>query len=809
VAVAAAAVIGLGASSSRAGDGDGGGYASKGGFAVLGDLDADAGTVTPRGSSLDVATIDYGATVSFAAADQGPLSSLDVKLAPNERLVRAGHGTVAVVAPIPETAGSDGSYGSTDGLGPSGDFSQAGAGEASEESVAAAAPPPADPADATDTGDENVDSTTYPGGDAVAPAQDGSTIVDDALSHVGNALVVAALTPPTAVDDSGRAVRVIMVPAGEDLLFVLPDRKSAVYPISVSFDVGFNPDYAPPLPTHGSGGDRRSSQSRAAQTCQPGGGAQIVISSSGGWERLKAAVVRSPATCATYYVSVPPLADGLTPRAGSPAVIRALNTEPAVAAAGATFVAVAQIEYTHIPSGLYLSDGTTFAKTARRLGYAMWSIDELPRQLLQPNDLSWGSAAQLIQALSLGGTMPGIAFNTYWAPGKPVSVLRGYKQDLENLLVQPDTKFQWSVLDAGLSFWADETYTTCAIACQQGAPLRSLATHVNAYIQHVARLAFAPDIPLHKGLADQVKAAQTLLERTYLPLTNEWYEPKSAGYGTVHLSAATMKRLVGLQIYAARAWSTDPADNPYAGQRIGIRWTDQLRTPAQDPSPVADSEALAARVAQALRGAYSVGGTALGACDPRYGSSASLCLPADPSFSASTANGWNIFGYWSKNRRVQGAECPSSGGTDVPGGPPNDNFDQAEMLDSVNGPANGTLAGATVQPGEPSPLNQPAPTASVWYCWTPSVPDPTSCTLGGYSFSIQSTTGDTPDADSPPVMAVWTGTDLGSLQWVAASSNGFLVFPIVLGQTYMIEVANIPGTQVGPDFHLMWPIGCG
>ena len=352
--------------------------------------------------------------------------------------------------------------------------------------------------------------------------------------------------------------------------------------------------------------------------------------------------------------------------------------------------------------------------------------------------------------------MPGIAFNSYWSAGKPVSVLRGYKQDLENLLVQPDTRFQWSVLDAGLSFWADETYTTCAIACQQGAPLRSLATHVNAYIQHVARLAFAPDIPRHRGLQAQVKAAQTLLERTYLPLTNEWYESKSAGYGTIDLSTTTMKRLVGLQIYAARAWSADPADNPYAGQRIGIRWTDQPRTSAQDPSPVADSEALAARVAQALRGAYSVGGTALGACDPRYGSSASLCLPADPSFSASTANGWNIFGDWSKNRHVQGAECPSSGGTDVPGGPPNDNFDPAQLLDADTGTGSiqGTFSGATVQPGELSPGDQPAPTATVWYCWTATQQaiDADGCYPGEVSFGSAPLLADGEvDHDSEPV----------------------------------------------------------
>ena len=128
--------------------------------------------------------------------------------------------------------------------------------------------------------------------------------------------------------------------------------------------------------------------------------------------------------------------------------------------------------------------------------------------------------------------------------------------------------------------------------------------------------------------------------------------------------------------------------------------------------------------------------------------------------------------------------------------PPNDNFAAAQALSGLSGSAEGTILGATREPGEPR-HGSSSPYGSVWYSWTAGLTGVAGFdTCRGAAF------------DS--VLAAYTGTVVSSLTSLASNDDSCRVssrvrFPVQAGRTYMVAVDGeaVLG-EVRGGFTLSW-----
>ena len=121
--------------------------------------------------------------------------------------------------------------------------------------------------------------------------------------------------------------------------------------------------------------------------------------------------------------------------------------------------------------------------------------------------------------------------------------------------------------------------------------------------------------------------------------------------------------------------------------------------------------------------------------------------------------------------------------------PPNDLFVNAQLLDGSSGKVLGTNINATPENGEPFHIGFSAG-SSIWYSWT-------APSNGFFTF-------DTNGSDTNTVLALYSGSVLGSLSPVVSNDNESSTFPIVTtsrvtffalaGQNYKIAVSGSTGT---------------
>jgi hypothetical protein len=765
-------------------------------------IDLTGETVTADAANASISPIDYGSDISLtiAKASAPRTYGLSIPLSSDDTLtvLSAGGAAITQTLPIP--------LGDYSGLNPPADYQD------NLDQVHSDAPIETTPDDGSPDIEDNQDPSWYPSGDQVEPdTRDGGDIASDALTQVesqipdGNYVMTAAFDPPLATDANGQAVPVSLARSSGGLTVSVTPSGAAAFPIELTLRYGYDPDSygpaAPNLSTTRSSLKRarsasiqstnlRSLLARAAAKC-PGQKAQVVISASSGSMYLTDAFRRYPTSCAVYYVSVAPVKSDSSQRPRGPhavQVINALNKKvttkkekrnyPHWNTSGAGFTPIAEINYENIPDS-YRAVGSTFARQARTLGYGMWSIDEVPCDLVNnPTSRTWNRVVDLAQGLSQNGNVKGIVFNCYRRQDASQDVVRAVKKNTK-ILFSDSTNFDWSQLSA-TKLWAEEAYTFCSRVCVKEASLGRKAMTTNAYMQHSARLAFAPDAPTTGPTT--VEPVRNLLRSRFLPLINGWgavagNSSGSNAYGTYHLTTEQIRRLVSLQTFAGRAWVRP--ENLYSALRIGVRWVDRLQPDNGWKGP--NRAALARRIAGAIAGAYGPNGTSLGACDPTGGGSTKLCQPA--------VNGAQLTDAWAAFRRWNSTICPS---------PSNDNFADAKSLTSVTDSVEGTLNCATWEP--PSETAPGGGTKSVWYRWT--APQDGDFAFGAY------------DSDDGLQTNVYTGDSLGNLHAVYRNffDNSCRGFPATEGTTYKIQVVNThPGgaTATAGAFTLGWGLaGC-
>jgi len=216
--------------------------------------------------------------------------------------------------------------------------------------------------------------------------------------------------------------------------------------------------------------------------------------------------------------------------------------------------------------------------------------------------------------------------------GTPVDIIT-YKTEWKGLIGNNGSF--WSSLRPYLLFWSQEVYTWCQYVCVGGtSTLGQKSSRTNEYVEHPARLAFAAGAPA--GAAN----ARGFFDVGYQPVENVFWATSSnqSVFMTQFLTLDQIERFASLQVFATRAWAQF---NAYPDRRFAFAWNEH-------PFPTGINAngkrmALATRIAKALRGAYSLNGSALFACDPG-GISTSRCNPvlSGASFTAI----WASFGSW-------------------------------------------------------------------------------------------------------------------------------------------------------------------
>ncbi|MBX3747502.1 MAG: S8 family serine peptidase [Verrucomicrobiae bacterium] len=133
-----------------------------------------------------------------------------------------------------------------------------------------------------------------------------------------------------------------------------------------------------------------------------------------------------------------------------------------------------------------------------------------------------------------------------------------------------------------------------------------------------------------------------------------------------------------------------------------------------------------------------------------------------------------------------GGNAVSSVAFSVTGGPNNDHFASAEILEGAAAVASGSNVGATVEPGEPDHAEAPGG-RSVWYRWVAPASGDWSVDTFGSRFDT--------------TLAVYRGTGLGNLIEVASNDDapGMLTSQVALsaveGTTYHIAVDGYEGDR--------------
>lgn len=324
--------------------------------------------------------------------------------------------------------------------------------------------------------------------------------------------------------------------------------------------------------------------------------AQVFVYGQNGWDTLTNALAASQTACANYYVVLTAIGDKTKPR-GRAAV-------DAIHAKGANFHALAEFNtgaWSKAKPANWAAKGRLFRQRMAAAGYDpardTWAINELSTAV-RTKPVSQSRARDAMRGLFTG---PQGAVHQQGAVfvvgiGQQLVNFGPYKSQLEGWL---GNSAWWSAVSPYVAWWAQEAYASCSKECVPGAKVAIRSTHLNEFVEHPARLAFAGPAP--------AVPARALFDRAYFPLmTAYWRDAK--GYGNNRVSLAHMQALTNLEVYAARAWAIR---NPYPDGRIGFAWNEHPAgaTPAQ-------VQALATRLAQSISAAYGDGGTATKACSP-------------------------------------------------------------------------------------------------------------------------------------------------------------------------------------------------
>jgi len=382
---------------------------------------------------------------------------------------------------------------------------------------------------------------------------------------------------------------------------------------------------------------------------------KVVFWTSTDWELLGEELKGQLSPCADYYISIPPLSNDKTAlRDRQDDVIRQLGPHfhplAEVTLAGATGW---DAWVTGAPGRTWFDAGVEFRKRMVAAGYRpdlgeTWLLNEFERSTrrnVSPHTRT--AMADLLRGLDQGdGSGPrmpgvveiGIAYTHQNIPDVP-----GYKAEMTSWL--QDSAF-WSSVAPAISILTKEVYPDARFWGVGGTTRNQRARRLNEYMQHSMNLVSAGP--------GSVDAARALFRRAYMPLGNATWPalgpdpytpPFCCGHGWTLIPHEAMLNFVSEQIYATRRYVANHKGRAPSG-RIGFSWqpTNNFNLPQADWD--VKKRAIAARIGEAIRGAYRQKGLASAnfACRPPGGTT-DWCMGADIPGAAFTSE-WETFLRW-------------------------------------------------------------------------------------------------------------------------------------------------------------------
>ena len=352
---------------------------------------------------------------------------------------------------------------------------------------------------------------------------------------------------------------------------------------------------------------------------------EVIIYDQGGWNALATALQADPSPCAHYWLSIPSLSADRT-------ALRGAAEAAGIRARGPRFHALAEFSWggwAAVGGMTWFDKGVEFRRRMDSAWYDVaagdaWEINELP-STARTDAATRANVREAMRGLYTGPAgaraVRGAVFVI--GMGEGTTNLATYKQHLENWL--QDAAF-WVDANSYARWWGQEVYPDPTAVCVGSATVAERAASLNAFTEHLPRLAASVGSPT------TVNTAQSYLGRAYVPLlTAVW---QSAAYQTDALTLDQMEHFVSTQVYATRAWS---AAHTVPDGRIAFAWDNPT------PGSATLAPALAARLASSIAGAYGDGGgMAARACSPSGAYTWCQCAVAGAAFNGA----WEGFGTW-------------------------------------------------------------------------------------------------------------------------------------------------------------------
>lgn len=357
---------------------------------------------------------------------------------------------------------------------------------------------------------------------------------------------------------------------------------------------------------------------------------EVVIWGTRNFEQVLAAIQANRSPCSTFWISLPPVADEsgrkTVPRSGD-----ILDRIHDLQDRGVKVKAMAEFHWTSWRAWVestgksWYDAGVEFRRRMDTAGYDptagdTWVVDEFPSSVRAGLYGARGHAMAAVRGLYEGATpnirgavlVVGLSIDmTYFAE---------YRQVLENWLC--DAPF-WVAMDKHVRFFAQEVYANPRRVCVAGKTVEQRSEHLNAYLQHLPRMASA---------GPQCAAtARSYFDRSYVPLqTAAW---QHALYGDLRINEEQMSKFLRLAVASQRDWSSDHA---LPDGRLGFAWAPET---GQDPAAL---QRIADAMAGSIARAYAPSGGIVDAC----GSSGSY-FGCDCELSGATLNpAWLSFPAW-------------------------------------------------------------------------------------------------------------------------------------------------------------------
>lgn len=198
----------------------------------------------------------------------------------------------------------------------------------------------------------------------------------------------------------------------------------------------------------------------------------------------------------------------------------------------------------------------------------VWAIGELPASTRTGEADVWAHERAAVRGLANGDGTQTVRGIVYLAGiGQTLANLGVYKPHVKSWLQQDAW---WSDMNRYVRWFGYEVYADPHLDCVPGSNVPADAANLNAYLEHVPRLAVA-------GGAATATAARYLAHH-YLPLMNAAWN-SDVGFGDNRVELGDFVKFARLQVFATHVWA---ANHGYPGRRLGFAWAPKDATPAQE-----------------------------------------------------------------------------------------------------------------------------------------------------------------------------------------------------------------------------------